>query len=777
MSHTCRILKRVGAALLALTFMTGGAIMPASAKEEQNMLANGDFSSGFSEWKTWSNNTSSAAFSIEPTGGPDGSPCMKLTNNAPAASSLFQFAACGRGKTYMLTCDIKYENVGTEGHGVCLGTTSYSGPSGTGENIGEKLSSAAVGTSDWRTMNFIFTVPTGAASVNCGPRLWGSTGTIYVDNLVLIEVTDEAATSGTYDLSLSSTANRHKVDALGCEWDPKLLLEVNRKNGVTEDDLTFIKGQMETMGLQAVRMMVQPDWFEKTNDNDDPFVANPDGFTFDNDEMRSLFAYLKVCDELGIRVTLTWWGAPDGHWLACENIGDWIGAPNDLDEMTENIVYLLTYIRDDLGYTCVKELILQNEPSYSFKVDGGNVDFVRYVDYYHRVYERLVAEEMDDIVLVGADDSQDFSWFYRSYDALKDICGKFDSHNYDWSYDTYGLDLLAEEFVSSRTAVAGDIPFYLGEFGDGSTVGAYVATSTDTYERGIYVASVVVNAFKAGAAGASYWPLHDVYYYENIEGGDNGGLMSQGLISFKKDGAWGFRPIYYAYGLLCNYIPYGSEIYNVTGNTDHLVDTVAAKTADGRWSIIAVNRSDAAQTVKVGVAEDQVYTNMKQYVYANNALPTDGQIIASTATVTPAEGQYSVEIPACSFVVLSNLGMTEDEMTAGVGEYPDEIPGTPGNDSATTPTDPAETGNATETGDPSDTGADGGDQTPADPADTTPGTQPTESEQGDTLAGDDTTDAKDDGDGGCQSTVGLAGLTASLLPIAWVARKRKWKDA
>lgn len=345
--------------------------------------------------------------------------------------------------------------------------------------------------------------------------------------------------SSTYDLTLSETANRHTVNALGCEWDPKLLLPVNRNHGVTDEDLDFIKGRMQALGVQAVRMMVTPDWFEKQNDNDDPFTANPDGFDMDNDEMNCLFAYLKVCEELGVRVTLTWWGAPAGHWLAHPNIGDWIGAPNDAEEMAENISYLLQYIRKTLGYNCVKELIIQNEPSYSFHVEGGAVDLDLYVTCYKAMYKRLNDMGMGDIVLVGADDSQNFGWFCSAVEALRDVCGKFNSHNYAWSYNHPFLDVVSQEFVSVRTALAGDTPFFLGEFGDGSGIGAYYAASTETYGRGLYIASVVVNSFKAGAAGASYWPLHDVYYYQgSVEpgtgAGDNGGLMGMGLIGYKR---------------------------------------------------------------------------------------------------------------------------------------------------------------------------------------------------------------------------------------------------
>ncbi len=657
-----KLLKRLLAACLCFGMLASMLVMPAVAKEE-NMFTNGDFENAINGWQSWSSDPEAGEVFISPDGGVDGSACVMITNSKPVPTSLFQNVPCKKGVKYLLTCDIRYENVSSDngGLGACVGTSFYNA---AGENVKEGLSTPYYGTSDWRTISYAFELDEDPARFSIGPRLWVSTGTVYVDNIELRAISDESAKSGTYDLTLADAANRHTVNALGAEWDPKLLLPVNQKHGVTEDDLDFMKGRMEALGLQAVRMMITPDWFEKENDNADPKVADPKGFDFDNDEMKSVFAYLKVCEELGVRVTLTWWGAPTGHWLACKNTGDWIGAPNDLDEMAENIAYLLGYIRNDLKLTCVKELILQNEPSYSFKVNGGAVDFEYYVDYYKTVRDRLKADGMEDIVLVGADDSQHYGWYYESVGALSDICGKFNSHNYAWAYDTPYLDVMVQEFVSARTSISGDRPFFLGEFGDGTTSGAYTAASTETFGRGIYVASVVVNAFKAGAAGASYWPLHDIYYYENTQGGDNGGLMAQGLIGFKKDGQWSFRPTYYAYGLLCNYIPFGSEIYNVVGDTDHYVDTVAVKTAEGRWSIIAVNRSDAEQTLNI--AASAIGSNLNRYAYVDGALPTDGSMIAAGEKVAPVDGKYTVKLPATSMVVLSNIDMSEADMTEGL---------------------------------------------------------------------------------------------------------------
>ncbi len=660
-------MKRTLTACLLLAGLTLSLLLafptPASARETRTILKNGDFSASEKYWNFWTQDPANGKSKLVKDGGKDGSAGMKITNSQAVASSLGQFANCRQGKTYIMSCDVRTENV-IGGTGFCLGLATYDSQ---GTNLGEQVSSSVFGTTDWQTVTFIFTITNNPAQVNVGARLWFSTGTAYVDNITLKEIIEMPSVSSTYDLTLSETANRHTVNALGCEWDPKLLLPVNRNHGVTDEDLDFIKGRMQALGVQAVRMMVTPDWFEKQNDNDDPFTANPDGFDMDNDEMNCLFAYLKVCEELGVRVTLTWWGAPAGHWLAHPNIGDWIGAPNDAEEMGENISYLLQYIRKTLGYNCVKELIIQNEPSYSFHVEGGAVDFDLYVACYKAMYKRLNDMGMGDIVLVGADDAQNFGWFCSAVEALRGVCGKFNSHNYAWSYNHPFLDVVSQEFVSVRTALAGDTPFFLGEFGDGSGIGAYYAASTETYGRGLYIASVVVNSFKAGAAGASYWPLHDVYYYQgSVEpgtgAGDNGGLMGMGLIGYKKDGAWSFRPSYYAYGLLCNYIPFGSQLYNITGDTDHVVDTIAAKTPDGRWSVIAVNRSGAEQTLNISTGE-AVGTMLNRYLFTESALPTDGTMIAASGRVAPADGVYSFTVPANSFVVLSSIGMSEQDMT------------------------------------------------------------------------------------------------------------------
>ncbi len=674
--------KRLLCALLGVCLCMGVAMPLSVSAAARPLFQNGNLDRNLSGWNTWSNDPSGCSFTHVKDEGVDGSGCLKIQNTKQVAASVYQMTGLKKGKTYIMTADVKCENVSTEGSGFILGMTMYDA---AGNNIGEVASSPRFGTSsDWSTVTFIFTVSNdNCASASAGPRLWFSTGTVYVDNVEVKEIVREPAESKTYELTVSDTPNKFTVDALSCEWDPKLLLPCNLEKGVTEADLDLMKENMDKLGLHAVRMMIMPEWFEPENDNADPKAYEQDGFKLESDDIKTTLAYLKVCHELGIKVTLTWWGAAAGSWLAFPNCNDWVSAPNNPDEIAENIAWFVGYVKNELKYDCIYNVILMNEPSYAFHVEGGAVDFEYYVECYKTIRKCLDDHDLKDIRLVGSDDAQSLGWFCSSYTELADVCAAFDSHNYAWTYDTPYLDQLINEFVSARTQFGQKKPFFMGEFGDGTTVGAYYAESVETYGRGLYLAATAVNAFASGAAGLSYWGLHDVYYYINTQGGDNGGLMETGLIGYKTDGVWKYRPTYYAWGLLCNYIPFGSEIYPVYGETDSLIDCIAVKTPEGKHSIITVNRSDAEQTVKVkaGFGED-----MNLYLFSQASLPTNNtnDMISPSKALASVDGVYTVTIPAYSFTVLSGI----DEI---------DLPVEGGDETTSAETEPSEPSEESET--------------------------------------------------------------------------------
>ena len=134
-----------------------------------------------------------------------------------------------------------------------------------------------------------------------------------------------------------------------------------------------------------------------------------------------------------------------------------------------------------------------------------------------------------------------------------------------------------------------------------------------------------------------------------------------GLIGYKTDGAWSYRPTYYAWGLLCNYIPKGSEVYPVTGEDGGLIDAVCVKAPDGTWSLIAVNRSGAEQTVKI--ATGMFDCEMDTYLFCEDRLPTDGSQIAADGKISAENGVYSITLPAYSFRVLNGKQEATEQTT------------------------------------------------------------------------------------------------------------------
>ena len=136
-------------------------------KGDPNHPENGDFSASEKYWNFWTQDPANGKSKLVKDGGKDGSAGMKITNSQAVASSLGQFANCRQGKTYIMSCDVRTENV-TGGTGFCLGLATYDSQ---GTNLGEQVSSSVFGTTDWQTVTFIFTITNNPAQVNVGAAL------------------------------------------------------------------------------------------------------------------------------------------------------------------------------------------------------------------------------------------------------------------------------------------------------------------------------------------------------------------------------------------------------------------------------------------------------------------------------------------------------------------------------------------------------------------------------------------------------------------------------
>ena len=101
------------------------------------------------------------------------------------------------------------------------------------------------------------------------------------------------------------------VHAIGVEMDPHFFSQnITRNDGSKAEDWENIVVQrVKKMKVQQFRIMMQPQWWEPSNDNNDPNVADMSKFTFDSEEMQSVYKVLDLAQENNIGVTLVVWGA------------------------------------------------------------------------------------------------------------------------------------------------------------------------------------------------------------------------------------------------------------------------------------------------------------------------------------------------------------------------------------------------------------------------------------------------------------------------------------
>lgn len=464
-------------------------------------------------------------------------------------------------------------------------------------------------------------------------------------------------------LNVNNTANAQKFDAFGTEWDPHFFRYFNSEKGCDEEDWALITKRIKTLGIQKVRMMVLPGWYEHENDNDDPNNTDMSKFTFDSEAFTSLLRYLDVCEENGIKVNLTVWGVnlgvqPDMAWLSYSDCGDWISAPTNREEFAENVSALLTYLINEKKYTCVKELTLYNEPDWAFKGAAGAVKISDYFRMCTAVHERLTKDGLrDKIKLILCDDAvTDASvsypkrgWFEKCVTQLDNIADGYDTHVY--AFNSKSEYEAMKSWAKGRNDLilskGSNKQYTHNEFGSNMAMDAYNQADIDTYDRGLLLSKLAVATLNGGSAGMLYWVTHDVRYNDYPD--SKVSLMKLGLFGYKEDG-WKVRPIYHAWGLIMNNTVPGSEVYGVE-NTEN-VSAVAMKSPEGKWTYIVNNDGNDATIVNLN---NSLLNGAKLnvYIYSQDTVSESEEMIESAGIAYTKKNDTYVYIPANSFVVLS----------------------------------------------------------------------------------------------------------------------------
>ena len=397
-------------------------------------------------------------------------------------------------------------------------------------------------------------------------------------------------------------------------------------------------------------MMVMPEWYEPENENSDPFITDMEAFSWDNQDMYSVYRVLDMAEEYGIKVNITVWGAnaSAGSWLAYSQASHWISPPNDLDEWSENISALLKQLITVKKYTCIKELTPYNEPADAYYITSpSEISFANYKQMVINLHNRLVLDGVRNLTeLCTSDDGTKPAWLEQcvSDSEFAAVSDCFNSHCYKLPVDAslaqtaeYAKRLLDIASPSGKR-------FTLNEFGSSTTgAGDYTDDGVmDTYQRGMLYGKIVTGFLGEGCAGMLHWCLFDQYYGEDK-------LMYRGLWKYR-DKNWENRPVYYALSMITANTVSDSEVYKGVSSREDCAAT-ALKSPEGKWTYIAVNESVENRVIKL--ENRQVSAGGSIYIYSEYSQKcVEGDVMPAVGTAEAENTTLTFVIPANSFAVV-----------------------------------------------------------------------------------------------------------------------------
>ncbi len=463
-----------------------------------------------------------------------------------------------------------------------------------------------------------------------------------------------------------------ELDGMGVELDPHFISQnLTRNDGAKPEDWAdIVVRRSRMMDIQRFRCMVQPQWFEPVNDNNDPFTANPDGFTWDTIEMQSLYAVLDMAQEMDATVVLVIWGCPSSNtfvdksnpvlgqkYFNCsDKVTNWVNAPKDNDEFAENFSVLVKYLIEEKGYTCVKEVTPFNEPDGNVCESGQYALIVKAMD------ERFRKDGIRDKVKFNLSDNTDCRRFYlkETVENVSEYADLYNSHTYMCGYETPNSYALEWERENVKVVEKTGKKHFVGEFGSNQCVGASRQTDINWYKRGVLIARNAINFLNAGASGTSYWGLIDQYYnldadYQQMQ---QLGLWRYMKSAYKPEDIENFdvdyqpRPHYYSYSLLTRFVRKGDYVYPLNLGNEFAAGT-AVLSPDGDWTYIFANGSESDVEFSLKNANAEKLEDCALYEYAEGKLPEDDSMLSPTGTVKASGNGYKVSVPSQTVILLT----------------------------------------------------------------------------------------------------------------------------
>ena len=458
-----------------------------------------------------------------------------------------------------------------------------------------------------------------------------------------------------YDCTVSIDASSYvSKDYIGngVQWDPYEIYVIS------DADWQKIYSRLDVMKPQFIRMM--HNIAEKSADG----VLTPE---VGLDHLTHLLDY---CQSRKITVMFGDWG---GRLVDPEN-----GTINE--PVLRNAAEYIDFLINKKGYDCIKYYNLVNEPNGHWSQTKGNYElWSRAVKFFWNEAAKI---GLDAKIKMAAPDvaiwtDQETFWVSNTSRDLPDATGIYDIHTYPSKITVnsgeYSRIIKAYKDASAPGSkmVMGEIGFKYIEPEDAAYQAENLrraenlahASIEDSqmfvydYMYGTDMADAVFQTINAGFSGCVAWMLDDAMHFK-----EPGKLKIWGFWNIFGDERFGsehevVRPWFYAWSLLCRYIPKGSDIYtvNVTG-LDGIKAIAGVK--DGKRTIAVVNVSKEERAVRISSDNLSDMDKVRKYIYGEGLFVTEGDCtmypVATDMDFSPSKGEI-LKMPGESLILLTEL--------------------------------------------------------------------------------------------------------------------------
>ena len=434
---------------------------------------------------------------------------------------------------------------------------------------------------------------------------------------------------------------------IGAEWDPFFWNVYNQSRGLNQADWDLITSRIKEMQVPIVRMYTQ--YYFATFDPD------LEVWNFDKQRMQSLYKYLDFACRNDMHVMLDEWNW--GFWY------NYRGVPTEY-RYAQGVAKFVKELIVNRGYTCIKYLLIGNEPDYEFLTQFTFAEFETMI---LNIDRALKEEGIRDLVkMVGPEEACCSSAFGPSIRGpLHAVYDGYDRHGYAtssqissggqwWELEQYRMRYVKENSPDPATDMLK--PQFVTE------AGTY-DTGQDSFAYALSMADYGTTFLNTTIQGLIAWHMGDMYYdFGRSEWDENTMIGNWGLWKYK-DQNWALRPWSQAWALLVKFAPRDSLKAAVGYPTgwgptppndlpSGSIRVAAVKRPDGGWSLFLVNRNGSSTTIQVTLPDSSSH-QMDQYVVDSTTLSKyPDQIIVPPVGSQTITHMAKITLPANSFTVL-----------------------------------------------------------------------------------------------------------------------------